>query len=216
MGKTRYILGELAHHLPFSIMSVAFGLVLAGLLHFITRAAGTADPSEYFRELFHLFHPLHILFSATATTAMFWQNERNLFKAAAVGVAGSIGICGISDVIIPYVAGLMLGTRMHLHICIIEHPYMILPFLFLGLMMGFLRPGRLEKRGGVVLSHSLHVFISAAASVMYLVSYGMSNWLYHVGAVMIFMVLAVIIPCCMSDIVFPLLFVKRGNPSGTG
>lgn len=211
MKKAGYILGELKHHLPFSIMSVSFGLVLAGLLHFAAQVAGIADPSRYFGELFHLFHPMHILFSATATTAMFWQKERSFFKAVFIGTAGSIGICGISDIFIPYLSGVILQTDMHLHICVVEHPQIILPFLLLGLVMGLLVPGRVEKHEGVILSHSLHVFVSAAASIMYLVSFGMVQWIHHVGAILIFMVLAVIIPCCLSDIVFPLLFVKQSH-----
>ncbi|MHC4236360.1 MAG: hypothetical protein ACYSUQ_14680, partial [Planctomycetota bacterium] len=32
-------------------------------------------------DLFHLFHPVHMFFSAAATTAMFWRYERRLIKA---------------------------------------------------------------------------------------------------------------------------------------
>ncbi len=209
MNKSAYIFRELGHHLPFSIMSVALGLFLAALLHFITQVAGTPDPSVQFGELFHIFHPLHILFSATATTSMFWQKERAVLKAVLIGIAGSVGICGISDIIIPYLSGMILGVEMHLHVCILEHPLLILPFLLLGLLMGFLTPRGMEKHEGVILSHSLHVFISAAASIMYLVSFGMVNWIEYAGAILIFMVLAVIVPCCTSDIVFPLLFVRK-------
>lgn len=211
MERYKYVGKELQHHLPFSILSVAAGLIMAGILTFITEAAGVENPSERFTELFHIFHPMHIMFSAIATTAMFWQNEKNFMKALLIGIAGSMGICGISDVFIPYIAGMLLGADMDLHICIIRHSLIILPFLTLGILAGFLAPGNIEKSKGVVFSHSLHVFISAAASVMYLISFGMTDWIYQIGGVLIFMVLAVVIPCCTSDIVFPLLCVKTGK-----
>lgn len=206
MGKGKRVWEELKHHLPFSILSVVIGLILVGILSFITEMMGIDDPSSHFGELFHIFHPAHILFSAIATTAMFWQKEKKVFKTIAVGIIGSVGICGISDIFMPYLAGYLLGAgHMHLHICIIEHPQLILPFLVLGVIVGFLAPGNLEKSEGVILSHSFHVLISASASIMYLVSFGVTDWAHRIGAVLIYMVLAVVIPCCSSDIVFPLV-----------
>lgn len=204
MGKGKLIWKELTHHLPFSILSVVVGLILVGILTFITEIMGTEDASVHFEELFHIFHPAHILFSAIATTAMFWQKEKRFLKAIIVGVVGSLGICGISDIFIPYIAGYLLGAHMHLHVCIVEHPQLILPFLALGVIVGFLAPGTLERSEGVVFSHTFHVLISAAASIMYLVSFGVTDWAHRIGAVLIYMVLAVVIPCCTSDIIFPL------------
>jgi len=205
MGKSKMVWKELTHHLPFSILSVIAGLILVGILSFMTEMMGVKDPSSNFRELFHIFHPTHILFSAMATTAMFWQKEKRIIKAIVVGIVGSVGICGISDIFIPYLAGYLLGAHMHLHVCIVQHPQLIIPFLVLGVMVGFLVPGNLEKSEGVVFSHSIHVFISAAASIMYLVGFGVTDWAHRIGAVLIYMVLAVVIPCCTSDIIFPLV-----------
>jgi len=130
-------------------------------------------------------------------------------KTLIIGFVGSVGICGISDIIIPYISGFLLGAHMHLHICIVEHPRLVLPFVFLGILMGFLAPGTLEKQEGVVFSHSLHVLVSAIASILYLVSFGVTDWIHRIGVVLIYMVLAVVIPCCTSDIVFPLLFTSN-------
>jgi hypothetical protein len=209
MGKGRLIWEELKHHLPFSILSVVFGLILVGILNFITEIVGVSDPSSHFEELFHVFHPAHILFSAIATTAMFWQREKKVFKTILVGIVGSLGICGISDIFMPYLSGYLLGAHMELHICIVQEPQLILPFLALGIVVGFLAPGTLEKSDGVVFSHSLHVLISAAASIMYLVSFGLTDWVHQLGAILIYMVLAVVIPCCTSDIIFPLACIGK-------
>jgi uncharacterized membrane protein (DUF4010 family) len=75
--------------------------------------------------------------------------------------------------------------------------------------MGYVAPRTIEKTEGVIFSHSLHVFISATASIFYLISFGLTEWVHQVGSILIYMVLAVIIPCCTSDIIFPLLFVSK-------
>ncbi len=144
MGKGKMVWEELKHHLPFSILSVVVGLILVGVLSFIAEITDAGDASSHFGELFHIFHPTHVLFSALATTAMFWQKEKKFFKAIAVGIIGSVGICGISDIFIPYLAGYLLGAHMHLHVCIVEHPQLIIPFLVLGVAAGFLAPGNLQ------------------------------------------------------------------------
>jgi len=75
--------------------------------------------------LFHIFHPVHLLLSAMATTAMFFRHERRLLRAIIVGFVGSVGICGISDVFMPYLSGRLLAAHgMHFHWCLIEHPQM--------------------------------------------------------------------------------------------
>ncbi len=209
--KNLHMWEELSHHLPFSILSVSIGLMLVGLFTIITEMLGIQNVSPYSEELFHIFHPVHLLFSAIATTAMFWQHEKRVVKATVIGFLGSVGICGISDIIIPYISGFLLGAQMHLHICIVQHPQLILTFVIVGILMGFFAPGTLEKQEGVIFSHSLHVMVSAIASILYLVSFGVTDWIHRLGAILIYMVLAVVIPCCTSDIVFPLLFTSKEN-----
>jgi hypothetical protein len=140
---------------------------------------------------------------------MFWQHEQRFLKALVIGFVGSVGICGVSDIFIPYLAGTLLGAHMQLHICIVQHPQLILPFVLSGILTGFLAPGTLEKQEGVIFSHSLHVLVSSMASILYLISFGVTDWIQRIGAVFVFMVLAVVVPCCTSDIIFPLLFVKE-------
>jgi len=164
-----------------------------------------------FKDLFHIFHPTHMLFSATATTAMFWRYERRIFKAAIVGFLGAILVCGASDILIPYASGFLLGATMEPHICIFEHPGLVLPFALMGVLTGFLAAEHIVR--ATFFSHAAHVLISSSASLLYLVSFGLGHWIDNAGWVFIFVVLAVMIPCCFSDIVFPLLVVtKEGEP----
>jgi len=203
----RHLREELLAHLPFSIFSTVGGMMLVAILTFVGQPFYGEKLPEAFRELFHIFHPVHMLFSATATTAMFWQYERRVIKALIVGLVGAILVCGASDIVIPHVSGLMLGVEMHFHVCVIEHPGLVLPFAAVGVVAGFLASGHIVR--ATVFSHSVHVVISSSASLLYLVSFGLQNWIDQAGWVFIFVVLAVMVPCCFSDIVFPLLVVTK-------
>lgn len=207
MNKSLHHLGvELEKHLPYAIYSVSVGIIIVGILTYLTSLSASANPTVLSASLFHIFHPLHLLFSTTATTTMFWRHERNFVKAVIIGFVGSVGICGMSDIIIPYVSGFLLGTKMELHICIIKHPGLILPFVFFGIFTGLIVPRTIES---TIFSHTAHVFLSSMASILYLISFGLVNWISSLGMVFIYTVLAVIIPCCTSDIVFPLLFTPH-------
>lgn len=203
----RHIFKELREHIPYTMFSVAVGMIILGILTFASDVYGSGDISNPCKGLFHVFHPIHLLFSAAATTAMFWRHDKAFLKAIAIGFAGSLGFCGVSDVFIPYIAGFFLGMKMHLHICVIEHPHFIFPFIIIGIFVGFIVPSKTQK--GTIFSHSAHVLISAMASILYLIGYGLTNWINVAGMVFIYTVLAVIIPCCSSDIAFPLLFTKK-------
>ena len=129
---------ELLEHAPFSVSAVAIGLVVAGLVCYLTPAAvdtgGAVDDHghEASYALFHLFHPTHMFFSAAATTAMFWRYDHSWLKAIMVGAVGAIGVCGISDIGMPHVSLLIMGRATPLHICVIEHPGLVFPFAAMG------------------------------------------------------------------------------------
>ncbi|NLW09694.1 MAG: hypothetical protein GX036_07520 [Firmicutes bacterium] len=204
MKKLAHIREELRAHLPYTIFSSAFGLIMVGILSFVAFFFDEARFPEASAGLFHIFHPVHVLLSATATTAMFWRHEKKLLKAVLVGLFGSVVICGISDVFIPFISGRILGVAMDLHICLFEHPGIVLPFAAAGVFVGITAPAVIRET--TAFSHAMHVFISSMASILYLVSYGLTNWMEHFGMVFFFNILAVLLPCCISDIVFPLLF----------
>jgi len=207
----RHLKDELLAHLPFSIFATVGGMTLVAILTFIGEPLYEDDLPGAFRELFHIFHPIHMLFSGAATTAMFWQYERRLLKALVVGLLGAILVCGASDILIPHLGGLVLGVDMHLHLCILEHPMLVLPFTAVGVLAGFLASGHIVR--ATVFSHTVHVLISSSASLLYLVSFGLEHWIHQAGWVFIFVIVAVVVPCCFSDIVFPLLVVtKEGEP----
>jgi len=70
-NKLRYVLVELGYHLPFSIFGITVGLIAMGVLSFFATlmSAETLLPVAS-GELFHVFHPAHVLISAVATAAL--------------------------------------------------------------------------------------------------------------------------------------------------
>lgn len=167
-----------------------------------------AQMSEYSHELFHVFHPVHILFSATATTAMFWRHERRLLKAVIVGLIGSLGICGISDVFLPFLGGMILDIGIEFHWCLIAHPMTIVPFTIFGVLLGLVLVDVAHGRVSTIFSHSSHVFISTMATMLYLTAFGHIEWTLRIAEMFLIIFLGVTIPCCTSDIIFPLLLSK--------
>jgi hypothetical protein len=202
---------------------VAIGLIVAGticILGFDPEAAEcigdhagehdhehASNPAQLF---FHLFHPAHMLFSAAATTAMFSRYDRGVVKAAIIGLIGAIGVCGASDILFPHVSLAILGVQTPWHICVYEHPLLVLPFAGVGVLVGIAASGSVLQ--STVISHSLHVLVSTMASIFYMVGpLGMIAWIEDLGKVFVFVVLAVMVPCCLSDIVFPLLMTASGR-----
>jgi len=162
------------------------------------------------RSFFHLFHPAHMLFSGAATAAMYVRYERRLGKAVIVGLIGAVGVCGISDVVMPHMSLLLLGVNMPWHICVWEHPELVMPFAGVGVFIGIAASSGVSR--STVISHSLHVFSSTMASIFYMVGpLGVVAWIDRIGIVFMFVILAVLVPCCLSDIVFPMLMSHAGR-----
>ena len=207
--KARAIAGEFRHHFPFTVFSTALGLTVVVFLTVLLKTRDPGGMTANFRQLFHLFHPLHILMSAIATTAMFWRFDRKLIKAIVVGAVGSVGICGLSDILFPWLGGWLIGAHMHLHVCIVEHPLVVLPFSLLGIITGLIAADRLHDRKSTLFSHSSHVLISTMASLFYFVSFGFVLRAENASVLFVLVVMAVIIPCCTSDILFPLVAARR-------
>ncbi len=200
MNRWRTVIVELSHHLPYTIIS---SLIAMGIVWYF----GTTKPETLVIQAqgsFHILHALHVCLSAIATTSVFWRYERRVAKALVVGLLGTIVPCGLSDYLFPFIGGRILGQAMELHLCIVEHPTLVIPFAALGVVGGLMFEERMA--GSSFFSHGAHVFVSSLASLLYLVSFGFTAWMTNMGLVFpvfLVVVLAVWIPCCISDIVIP-------------
>ena len=148
---------------------------------------------------------------------MYKKYGGKIWAAILIGYFGSIGIATISDAVIPYLGGALLGVKMGFHAPFIETTKMpvigitkwqiVNSAALIGIAIGYLRPT-------TKFPHSGHVLLSTWASLFYFTAFGTAYWLPLLPAIFLFLFLSVWIPCCLSDIVFPLLFVRKVAPSG--
>ncbi len=212
------VIGELVHHLPYAIFSVALGLIILSLLDVFGLSHGHGEIAHGDHHhaangahlLFHSFHFLHIIFAMTGSLIMFSRFSSNLFKGVIVALVSSMFFCTLSDVILPYIAGLMLGVHMNFHLCFYSELHNIIPFFCIGLLNGIVMSKHASslKTFYSVGSHFGHILISSLASLFYLVSEGFSNWYPQMGLLYVFLVIAVVVPCTLADVVVPMFFAK--------
>lgn len=189
---------ELREHIPFTLAGAFSGIVLFFLLRNI--------PSSLSFKLFYTFHPLHVLLSTFVTTSMYKLHRKNpnLIILFLIGFVGPLLIATISDSIIPFIGETLLKLpHRELHLGFIEEWYVVNPIAFLGVALAYFIPK-------TKFPHSAHILISTWASLFHvLMAVDKSVSLYIYGGVLLLLFLSDWIPCCFSDIVFPLLFIPK-------
>jgi len=202
----RRIASELKHHILFTALGAVSGIIIMVIIVF-----GNALPqvSQFSYLIFYILHPTHIVLSALVTTALYKKHSNGkVWAAILVGYFGSVGIATISDSLIPYLGEtLMVLPYREIHIGFIEEWWVVNPAALLGIAISFWKP--VTK-----IPHSGHVLISTWASLFHIImALGATlSWIQFI-IIFIFLFLAVWLPCCVSDIVFPLLFVKEKLPA---
>lgn len=210
--RTGLLVAELLHHFPYAIMSLALGFIVLSFLHVCAfHGLDVNAAAKGARILFHSFHFLHIMFAVSGSLVMFSRYSSNLVKGVAVSIVSSLFFCTLSDVIVPYLSGLLLGVKMRFHVCLYSELYNVVPFLFIGLMNGLVvgRHGQHVKGLYVLGSHFSHILISALASLSYLISEGLYKWYPQMGMLFFYQVIGVLIPCTLADVVVPLIFARN-------
>ncbi len=198
-GLLSIVSAELRAHAPYTMLGAATGVVI--MAAFVVLKV----PRPVSVVLFWSLHPLHVVLSALVTTAMFTlHSRRTLFNTILVGYVGSVGIATLSDCIIPYVGESLLGLpNRGIHLGFIEKWWLVNPLACAGILLGYRWP-----RTG--LPHAGHVLLSTWASLFHMtMALGNDFGLLGYVGIIVFLFLAVWIPCCTSDIVFPLLFVPK-------
>lgn len=216
---------EFLCHFPYSLFAVALSLITLSLLGYTDVSSGQAGKLH---GLFHTLHFLHILFAGTSTVLAFRKHSKSFLGTLLVGSLVPALFCTLSDAIIPYFGGTMAGLHMHFHWCFVDHLGTVLPFLFMGVFNGLVMSTHEQNSQSFYSgsAHFAHIFISAFASTVYLVSHGFYNWSHHMGFVFVYLMIAVLIPCTIADVVVPSWFgmlerrrslePKRGRSGGSG
>ena len=206
--KSTIILKELESHAPFTLFGAFTGIVCMLLFKNLEY--------ETSRKIFYVFHPGHVFLSAIVISSMFqFHSKRSKFiTVLLVGFFGSLGIGTLSDSLIPYVGEVLLGMHIdahsheqagfaeQVHIGFIEGWYIVIPAAIAGVLIALFKPRtKVPHAGHVLLStwaSSFHMLMAMGGQITILKAVGSFGFLF----------LAVLLPCCFSDIVFPLLFVK--------
>lgn len=207
------IKNELLCHLPYAIFSVAFSLIVLSFFSVFSMIS-QADPTllkKASKALFHSFHFMHIVFAATGTMITFFRFSKNYIKGLLVGIISPTFFCILSDAVLPYIGGTILGVPMHFHMCFLKEPQRVIPFLVVGIINGFVMSRHHgSKQGGYsVSSHAVHIFISSLASTFYLISHGFTNWYVSIGNVFVMLIIAVVVPCTLADVVVPMSMARK-------
>ena len=196
----RRIVKELRVHAPYTALGAVSGIVIMMIIVY-----GNV-PSRASYIAFYSLHPIHVLLSALATTAMYARYKKcKLWQALLIGWTGSIGIATLSDVVVPYLGGSLLHIPMEFHVPFIEKWWINLMALA-GVAICYRKP--VTK-----MPHFGHVLLSTWASLFYFTAFGIADWVPLLPFIFLFLFLAVWIPCCTSDIVYPLLLVGKGKTS---
>jgi hypothetical protein len=188
---------ELARHAPFTSLGALTGIIVMVII--VLSNVST----QVSHTVFYTLHPIHVVLSALVTTAMYRKYSLGkLWVAILVGYTGSIGIATISDAIIPYLGGSLLGINIGFEVPFIEKWWLVNPMALIGIAIGYWKPT-------TKFPHYGHVLLSTWASLFYFTAFGVARWLPLLHFIFLFLFLAVWLPCCLSDIVFPLLFTKK-------
>jgi len=190
---------ELKEHVPFTLFGAVTGILLMAAIVWAKVNPHALEP------VFEGSHALHVFLSAVVTSAMYRRYRPGLAACAAIGFIGAVASGTLSDVVFPHLGGLVVGGEMRLHVPFIEEWWLINPIAAAGVAFGIYRPR-------TKVPHSGHVLLSTWASLFYLTAYGQAPWLRLLPQVFVVLFVAVWMPCCFSDIVFPLLFVRDQHP----
>lgn len=234
-SKLRLIGQELRNHSPFTLFGAVTGILfmLAGVKWFHGQA-------EAMFSVFHPLHVL-LSAMVTAALFKLHRKAANFFLIMVIGVIGSIGVATLSDSILPFFGESVLGAaiptesavhehggpdekeaghaeeagevhdedkhpvRPNLHLGFIEEWYLVFPAAILGVAIAYLKPT-------THLPHASHVLLSTWASSAHMLMNTQADMsIMLLVGMFIALFISVWLPCCVSDIVFPLLFVKGGE-----
>jgi len=193
---------ELKNHAPFTIFGAITGIIIMIFFQNL--------PSKASYNIFYILHPAHVVLSALVTASIYELHKYGRVKGKSkpwilliIGYSGSIGIATISDSVIPYLGEILLGLpNRGAHLGFIEEWWLVNPLAIIGIGFAYLKPTTRFPHFG-------HVLLSTWASLFHIIMAidQTLNWLSYL-VVFFFLFIAVWLPCCVSDIVFPLLFVK--------
>jgi len=189
---------EILGHLPFTVLGMIFGLMVVAIGTFYFKMILT-------EETFHFTHFVHIFFSAAAASALMTYYESSYPRSVIIGMLSAIILCSLSDTVIPYWGAQLMGKDPEFHLCVWEHPLWVTLVAIVGTNVGLIWLKGFEHCSKW--NHLFHIFVSSAASGIYLFSFSHAFIPTEIVGILIILFIAIFVPCLVSDVVVPLLAV---------
>ncbi len=193
--RIKEFLHELRHHVPFTIFATLIATLTVLLLVYYFKKFISED-------LFRSIHILHIFASSLVTAGIYYKYNPKKIYALLIGIIGALLIGSLSDIFMPWVGGNVLGLNTGFHLPLIEIPIIILIAALIGSLIGI-------KTRVTRIPHFIHVFLSVFASLFYLLVFSSAFQLSYFILSFFIVFVAVIIPCCVNDILLPFFFLKK-------
>jgi hypothetical protein len=193
---------ELSTHWRFTLWAVVVSVAIISVLK-LTLFPEAVPETE---EVFEGFFISHLFFAALTPASLLSKYKKTVWLGVIVAIATSSVTCTLSDIVLPYLGGKVLGYDMHFHVCIIEEPLTSWSFIIGGAFLGFLLSRSVRKLSKF--THGLHILLSATAAGMYLITYGVD--IISIKALLFIPILlvSVLIPCVLNDIGVPSYIVS--------
>ena len=193
---------ELSTHWKFTAGAVVVSAIIIAVLkiQFFPAAAPETET------LFEGFFISHLFFASLTPASLFSKYKSALWLGLIVSILTSSITCTLSDIVLPYLGGMLLGYDMHFHVCIIEEPLISWTFIILGAVIGFMLSRYVRRLSRF--THGLHILLSSTAAGMYLITYGVSVISIQALLFLPILVISVLVPCVMNDIGVPSYIVS--------
>jgi hypothetical protein len=199
---------ELSTHWRFTLGAV----IVSAILIITLRETGIVRPYPGVEGLFETFFISHLFFASLTPASLLSKYRRAVWLGVIVAVLTSSITCTLSDIVFPYLGGLILGYNMHFHICIIEEPLISWIFIIIGAILGYTLSRSVRKLSRF--THGFHIFLSSTAAGLYLVTYGVEFFSLKALLFIPIILVSVLIPCVMNDIGVPTYIVSVNLPEG--
>lgn len=202
---------ELSNHIWFTVVAVliaAILIILAKEYLFAPSAKGEAISED----MFEGFFISHLFFAALTPAALFSVYKRGIWVGIFIAIATSAITCTLSDIVFPYLGGLLLNYNMRFHVCIIEEPVISWIFIISGAVIGYFLSQSVRKLSRY--THGAHILISSLAAGLYLITFGVNILSLKALLFVPILIFSVLVPCVTNDVGVPSFIVSISSKPG--
>jgi hypothetical protein len=201
---------ELSNHIRFTILAVLIAAVLIVIAkEYIFKPS--AEGQAISENMFEGFFISHLFFASLTPAALFSIYRRSFWIGITAAIVTSALTCTLSDIVFPYIGGLLLNYDMTFHVCIIEEPVTSWTFIITGAFIGYFLSQSVRKLSRY--THGAHILISSLAAGLYLITFGVSILSLKALLFVPILIFSVLVPCVTNDVGVPSFIVSVSSKS---